>query len=431
MLLRPVAETPADIRRRNRYAVLSLLREHGTLSKSDLVALTARTGTTITTILDVLLEEGLVRLVDGVENQRLTETSRGRPSTRYHLSSTRWLAVGLQIASDALTGVVLSLDGQVLHSRRVPAPADLPTDAVLDTAAVLINDLLQEAGRGQPDQYAQCELLGIGVALEGIVDVPNGVSLSMPYRLAWKEVPVAGYFGKRFGVPILVDWRVYAATLAEACYGAARGLSDFAYLNVDTGVAVATVTSGMLVRSGQEPSGSTGELSHAITIGGSRLCYCGNTACLDTEITTPMLVVQLKEMLAVGQLHGVGQFWQSHEPSLDNLILALQQNDALALQLRNRFAQNLSIAVNSTILLFNANMVVVGGAAVRFGGAEAMDHARRNAQRLTILHSLFSTTEIVASQLEPDPATVGAAALVIQAVMDGRVLTPQLNGIKS
>ena len=67
----------------------------------------------------------------------------------------------------------------------------------------------------------------------------------------------------------------------------------------------------------------------------------------------------------------------------------------------------------------------MGGAAVRFGGTEAIEHVRRGVQRLTILHSVFGSTEIVASQLQPDPATVGAAALVIQAVMDGRVSIPQ------
>jgi N-acetylglucosamine repressor len=427
MLLRPIAETPTDIRRRNRFAVLSLLREHGTLTKSDLVTLTARTGTTITAILDDLLDEGLVMPVDGLEDQRGIDASRGRPSTRYRLTSTRWLTAGLQIASDYITGIILRFDGQVLVSKRVAAPAALATDEVLSAAAVLIEDLINQAMSNSLGQESPSELLGIGIALEGIVDIPNGVSASMPYRLRWTDVPVMGYFLQRFGVTVLVDWRVYAATLAEACYGAARGVSDFAYLNVDTGVAVANVNSGMLVRSSKEPAGSTGELSHAVTIGGSRLCYCGNTGCLDTEITTLMLVTQLKETLAVGQGRGLGEFWQSHDPSLDNLILAVQENDALAIQLRDRFAHNLSIAVNSTILLFNSNMVVVGGAAVRFGGAEAMNHVRRSTQRLTMLHKLFGSTQIVQTQLEPDPATVGAAALIIQAVMDGRVAVPQLD----
>ncbi|MBX3065094.1 MAG: ROK family transcriptional regulator [Anaerolineae bacterium] len=420
MRLSPIAEMPADIRRHNRYAVLSLLREHGALSKSDLVGLTARTSTTISSILDVLLEEGLVRLTDG-EDPPVVEASRGRPSTYYRLSSTRWLAAGIQIASDTVTGVVLTLDGQVLCSERLSVPPNLPTQDVLKAAATVITSTLEQTVQNQPEQYGRANLLGIGVALEGIVDVPNGSSISMPYRTAWRDVLIKSYFEEQFGVPVVVDWRVYAATLAEACYGSARGLSDFAYLNVDTGVAVSTVIAGMLVRSSEQPSGSTGELSHAISVGGSRLCYCGNTGCLDTEITTHMLVTQLREMLTVGQWHGVGQFWQTHEPSLDNMILALQQNDALTLQLRNRFSQNLSIAVNSTILLFNANMIVVGGGALRFGGAEALDYVRRGAQRLTILHSLFSATKIVASTLEPDPATVGAATLIIQAVMDGRV----------
>src|SRR5258708_32932366 len=103
MLLRPVAETPTDIRRHNRFAVLSLLREHGTLTKSDLVALTARTGTTMSSILDILAAEGLVEVVDGEDDHRNGEISRGRPSTPYRLCGRRWLPGGIQVGSATRT----------------------------------------------------------------------------------------------------------------------------------------------------------------------------------------------------------------------------------------------------------------------------------------------------------------------------------------
>jgi predicted NBD/HSP70 family sugar kinase len=102
-------------------------------------------------------------------------------------------------------------------------------------------------------------------------------------------------------------------------------------------------------------------------------------------------------------------------------MLAVEQNDTLALQLRSRFAQNVAIAVSGTVQLFSGNLVIVGGAAAQFGGEEALEVSRRALQRLTILHSQFGLTKIVASTLLPDPATLGAASLVIQAVMDGKI----------
>ncbi len=223
-------------------------------------------------------------------------------------------------------------------------------------------------------------------------------------------------------MPVAVDYRVYAATLAEAVYGAGRGVPDFAYLNVDTGVAVASVASGRMVRSSIGPAGVTGGLGHVVTTNGTRMCYCGKIGCLHTEITTKALLIQLKELVSISQGSSIGEFWQTHEIRFDNLISAAHQREALALQLRSRFAQNLGIAVSSAAQLFSANMIIIGGAAVQFGGEEALDAANRALQQITILHSQFGLTKVVASNLVPDPATVGAVTLIIEAVMEGQIV---------
>jgi len=414
MQLRPTSERPADIRRRNRHTVLSLLRQHGALSKSDLVKLTERTGTTISTILDGLLEERLVALVSDSEPSG-AEAGRGRPATFYALNAHNWIIAGLQIASNSVTVAVVNLLGEVLDSGTLTAPADMPSENVLDLAGSLLDSLLARTRTPESD------LLGLGIALEGLVDIDAGKSLWMLFRQQWNDVPVTEYFAERYQVPVLIDYRVYAATLAEAVYGAGRGVSDFAYLNIDTGVAVASVASGRLVRSGGVPTGFTGGLGHVLRTSGSRLCYCGNTGCLQTEITTQALLTQLRELLDVTRGSSFGNYWQRHDVTFENLMLAAQQNDTLALQLRSRFAQNVAIAVSGTVQLFSGNLVIVGGAAAQFGGEEALEVSRRALQRLTILHSQFGLTKIVASTLLPDPATLGAASLVIQAVMDGKI----------
>jgi len=98
-----------------------------------------------------------------------------------------------------------------------------------------------------------------------------------------------------------------------------------------------------------------------------------------------------------------------------------RRTSPITFQLRSRFAQNLGVAVSSAAQLFSANMIIIGGAAVQFGGDEALDAAKRALQQITILHSQFGLTKVVASNLLPDPATVGAVTLIIEAVMDGQI----------
>ena len=417
MQLYPTAETPTDTRRRNRFAVLSKLRDHGSLSKSDLVRLTNRTNTTIATIIEGLVAEGLVE----EDSQSATsEVLRGRPASLYRLSADRWQFAGLQIASDSVTGVIMQLDGNISASMHLAAPAELDWQSVLTLTGDMLDTLIEQAN------ISRSMLLGIGVALEGFVDTDAGLSNWMLFRTTWKDVPVRQYFEDRYALPVIVDYRVYAATLAEAVYGAGRGVPDFAYLNVDTGVAVGLVASGNLVRDSQKLAGITGGLGHVLSTGSATPCYCGNTGCLYNEITTHALLTQLGDLMQLSQGYASDHYWQQRERSFDALIEAAKDGEALALQLRGRFAQNLGIAVAGTIQLYSSNMVIVGGAPIHFGGDEALEAARRSARRLTILHPLFAHVKVVASQLAPDPATVGAATLVVQAVMEGPIVAPQL-----
>ncbi len=416
MLLQPSSETPTDIRRQNRYTVLSLLRNYKILSRSDLARLTELANPTIGSILDALVEETLVQLVEDGDGNRL-ETMRGRPAAQYRLNTETWLAAGLQIASNSLTALLMRLDGTVVDSERVPAPSDMPHEVVLETATTLIQSLLARSGQGQ-------QLLGLGLAVEGLVDAQNGLSLVMPYRADWDNVPIAAVLGERFGVPVVADWRVYTAALAEATYGAARGISDFAYINVDTGVAVASVASGTLVRNDTTPAGTTGDLSHIPFVGGTRLCYCGSTGCLQTEITTPALLAQLEDMIRSSVSGKRDSFWQTNEPSLDNLLRAAREGDPVALQLQARLAPTFAFVARAAIFLFSANLVILGGPVVQFVGEEAVTVARQAAQRLGLIHPIYRSTTIVASELQPDSATVGAATLIIQAILDGRITVP-------
>ena len=415
--LRPSAQTPSDIRQRNRFAILRLLRDHGPLAKSDLVQLTDRTNTTIATILDGLLAEELVEVVDMADQIQISEPTRGRPAIQYRLSNEYWVAAGVQIASNSITAAIMQLDGTVIVHDSVAAAEDTSPDQVLTLAGDLVDNLLERArSEGR-------HLLGIGIALEGFANPETGESLWMLFRSGWHNVPVQSYFEERFGLPAVIDYRVYAAALAEASYGAARDVPDFVYLNIDTGIATATVASGLLVRSSTQPAGVTGGLGHVLTSRSQKLCYCGNVGCLHNEITTQALVMQLRELLKLGSGHGLGRFWENHGPTFKNLVRAAQERDALALQLRDRFSENLAIAASGAIQLFSANMLIIGGPTVQFGGQPALDAVQRAVGRLSILHELLGETRVAASALAPDAATVGAATLVVHAVMIGQIST--------
>src|SRR5262249_33066368 len=70
-----------------------------------------------------------------------------------------------------------------------------------------------------------------------------------------------------------------ALCLAERCFGEARGLDDFAILDVTTGVGLGVMSGGRLLTG---HSGLAGEIGHLTVQADGRPCGCGNSGCLET-----------------------------------------------------------------------------------------------------------------------------------------------------
>jgi fructokinase len=60
----------------------------------------------------------------------------------------------------------------------------------------------------------------------------------------WSRVDLAGFFAQRFAEPVGLTTDVIAAALAEGRWGAARGLADYAYVTVGTGIGAGLIAAG-------------------------------------------------------------------------------------------------------------------------------------------------------------------------------------------
>jgi fructokinase len=101
----------------------------------------------------------------------------------------------------------------------------------------------------------------IGIASFGPVDLskdsPSYGCITSTPKPGWRNTRLAGRFERAFNVPVGFDTDVDGAALAEGRWGAARGLEDYAYVTVGTGVGVGVVASGRLVHGFGHP-----ELGH-------------------------------------------------------------------------------------------------------------------------------------------------------------------------
>jgi predicted NBD/HSP70 family sugar kinase len=194
---------PSDVRVANLMRVISELRGHGWLSRSDLARLTGLAVPTVHRLVSELVGLDLV-----IADEPVNDESRlGRPPSMYRFRQELGLLAGFDIGNQTTRFAVASLAGQVLASSSVPT-ADIEDDLVGGTVG-LLQKLLADAD-ASPRQLA-----GVGVGIAAAVDPRTGTLLRPPRYRQWQGVPLAQQLQERLGCEAVVDQDDHLAAVAE------------------------------------------------------------------------------------------------------------------------------------------------------------------------------------------------------------------------
>ena len=244
-------------------------------------------------------------------------------------------------------------------------------------------------------------------------DYPAAVSdgarrLSTDLFPSWAHIDLAGWVRDQFGLDAFMDNDANLGALAEHWWGSGRGLSDFAYVKVATGVGAGIIINGDIYRGA---GGIAGEVGHTAIDPSGPKCRCGLHGCLEAFVGTQSLLERAEEAV---QGLAVRPAW-ADEPSLPALISAANDGDATARELIANAGHWLGIALANLLNLFNPGRVVLGGRLTRAGDLLLEPIQKAVASRA--LWSSVAETEIRISSLPDEPIALGAATLVLQAAL--------------
>lgn len=286
---RPVATE--QVRRANTALVLRALREHGASSRAEIAKLSGLTKSTVSTIIGQLVGVGAV--CEGVS----AAAARGRPGTPVGVSGERLVGLGVEVNVDYVAATGLDLAGRTVLLRERPRSTAVGVDDVRELVADCHHTLTDDGRR----------VLGVGVAIPGLVDRDRGVVTSAP-NLGWEGLDLRGALG---GVvddtcEIRVDNDANYAAIAETATGVAIGARSVVYLTGTVGLGGGIVDSGRVLRGGR---GYAGEVGH-MKVGASDVpCVCGRRGCWEAQVglRAMLVAVGLEEPadtgpIAVGEL---------------------------------------------------------------------------------------------------------------------------------
>jgi N-acylmannosamine kinase len=136
---------------------------------------------------------------------------------------------------------------------RILARAEVPTPPVADRTPLGV--VAAALGILEP---LRARAAGLGVAMTGRVVGGRTYPLNQETLPGWEGFDLRGRLETHTGLPTVVLNDARAAAWGEAVYGAGRGVSEFAFVTVSTGVGAGLVLGGELYRAANGLEGELG-----------------------------------------------------------------------------------------------------------------------------------------------------------------------------
>ena len=390
--MNPRPAGPPTLRRHNLGLVLAALRAAGGASRAELAARTGLTRATVATLLEPLLEAGVLA------EDAATPRGVGRPSRAVRYAAGGPVALGVAVDVETLAVCAVGLDGVVRAHRRLPRDhRELGPDPVFDGAAALAAEVCGEVG---------ARVLGAGLALPALLSTAAGAAYRADRALAAADSAVVGSgspvvlrapnlprldgsrpadaLAARLGLPVTVD--------NEATLGALAHLDlapNLVYVSAGIGVGGGIVLDGRVYRGAR---GLAGELGHVVVDRAGPTCGCGGRGCVERYAGTAALLAD------------------AGAADLDALVDALAGGDGRAVAATTRAAAALGTGLASVLNVLDVPVVVLGGTFARLAPhvepALSAELARRS----------LAPAQVLTSGLGDAAAVRGAAESVLAAV---------------
>jgi predicted NBD/HSP70 family sugar kinase len=225
----------SGMRDHNERLVLSLLRQHGALAKSDIARITGLSAQTISVIMRALEQDGLLLRGEPVRGRI------GQPSVPMRLNPEGALFLGLKIGRRSTDLVLVDFLGRVRESRRKTYRYPTPGGIV-----AFVGEALPELMQAQPPALRP-RVSGMGVAMP--FQLWNWVqALGAPQAEmdAWRDCDIQADLSAITGMPVYLQNDATSACGAELVFGSGDKPRDFLYFYVGTFIGGGLVLNGQL-----------------------------------------------------------------------------------------------------------------------------------------------------------------------------------------
>ena len=329
--------TPSTVRHVNRSIVLNLVRRHQPVSRAELSGLMGIYRSSVSDIVDELLEQGL--LVERL----MSPTKRGRVPIQLYLNPNGFRVLAISVRPFEAFVTVAGLDGRIERTVSFPTPRK-PAQLLVELSRAV------ERLRALDPNSEAPPLQQVAIGIPGLVNSTDGVISMIPSLPDYAGFPIAEELRQRFGVPVLTDNDCNTGALGELWLNPPEiaNVRDFVFLEIgDVGVGAGIVLGGSLYRG--HDSTWVGEFGHMMMDPRGDTCRCGRRGCWEGYVSDEST-------------------WKRFDPDrpyapalYEELLLKAAGRDGAAMRALRKTAEFLSMGIWNIQCSLNPEVILVSG----------------------------------------------------------------------
>ncbi len=324
--------------------IIQFLDKHDLATISEIgKELNVSTPKIISTI-NELLEENLLH-----DNGKI-ESTGGRRANQFKLATGSVFFMGVEVSKYHISLGLMDLNKNLLQK-----PSNIPfklknSQDSLEKLIEIINEFINATS------IPKSKILRIGINLTGRINQVTGHNYNF---FQFTDLPIREIIEKAIDIKTLIDNDSRAMAFAEYCSGIVEKEKNILFINLDYGIGLGIIINGEIYYG---KSGFSGEFGHNPIYDNEMICQCGKKGCLETEASGFAVVRNIQDKLRAG----VGSILQREhkkieEITLEEIVIACNQDDTLAIECVSAVGEKLGKAVASLINIFNPELVILGG----------------------------------------------------------------------
>lgn len=376
---------PNTIRDINKQIVLNYVRDRAPISRAEIARQTALQRSTVSAIVDDLLEDGLI------EDIGTGDSTGGRKPSFLKLKTGIPIAIGVDVTPQKTTVAIADLAGQVLEKEIFATSANMTfmTTQILEKVTYF--------GGKYPESDFE-----VGISVPGIADYTLGKVLYIPY-FNWHDWDIAAEITEKTGFPATIENDANAIALAELWFGdeKIRKTRNFITVLVAEGIGTGIIFDGQIYRG---EKGAAGEFGHMIVgVDAPVKCSCGSRDCWEAHASEKAIISRYQLFLEDDDL-------SQQAVDIKHLVALAKSGETQAVKALKQTAHYLGIGISNLIVGLSPQAVVVSGII-----AEAWDIIADELYCIAerSVRGGLPKTILMASSLGDSPTLIGSLSLVL------------------